>query len=45
MKLNFLQGTAQALALDIEAAFSGAIEAEAGIELDQAMINAVNGSF
>jgi len=45
VKLNFLQGTAQALALDIEAAFSEAIEAEAGIELDQAMINAVNANF
>ncbi len=45
VKANFLAGSAQALALDIEAAFSAAIEAEAGISLDRAMINAVNTSF
>ena len=45
VKSNFLASSAQALALDIEAAFSAAIEAQAGIALDQAMINAVNTSF
>jgi len=45
VKANFLSSSAQALALDIEAAFSAAIEAEAGISLDQSMINAVNTSF
>jgi peptidyl-prolyl cis-trans isomerase D len=45
VKQNFLASSAQALALDIEAAFSTAIEAQAGISLDQSMINAVNTSF
>jgi SurA-like N-terminal domain/PPIC-type PPIASE domain len=45
LKAAFSQSTAQALALDVQSAFSAAIEAEAGIVLDQAMINAVNASF
>ncbi|GGD33564.1 peptidyl-prolyl cis-trans isomerase [Sinisalibacter lacisalsi] len=45
VKQNFLASSAQTLALDVEAAFSAAIEADAGITLDQAMINAVNTSF
>lgn len=45
VKQSFLTSSAQALALDIEAAFSTAIETQAGIALDQAMINAVNTSF
>ncbi|SMH29945.1 peptidyl-prolyl cis-trans isomerase [Maritimibacter sp. HL-12] len=45
VKANFLARSAQTLALDIEAAFSAAIEAQAGITLDQSMINAVNTSF
>lgn len=45
IKTNFAETTAQTLALDIQSAFSAALEAEAGIVLDQAMINAVNASF
>lgn len=45
VKAEFLTGTAQALALDIEAAFSAALEEAAGITLDRAMVNAVNASF
>ncbi|OIP85005.1 MAG: hypothetical protein AUK37_04975 [Rhodobacterales bacterium CG2_30_65_12] len=45
IKGSFAQTTAQSLALDLQSAFSAALEAEAGITLDQAMINAVNTSF
>lgn len=45
VKDRFLASTAQGLALDIEAAFSAAIEENAGITLDQQMINAVNANF
>ncbi|GKY89082.1 peptidylprolyl isomerase [Sinisalibacter aestuarii] len=45
LKTGFAQSTAQALALDVQSAFSAALEAQAGIVLDQAMINAVNASF
>jgi parvulin-like peptidyl-prolyl isomerase len=45
IKANFTQTTAQALALDVQSAFSAALEAQAGITLDRAMINAVNTSF
>jgi peptidyl-prolyl cis-trans isomerase D len=45
LKANFAQGTAQAIALDVQTAFSEALENDAGIVLDQAMINAVNASF
>lgn len=45
IKTGFAESTAQSLALDIQSAFSAALETEAGITLDQAMINAVNASF
>ncbi|MEJ2029762.1 MAG: SurA N-terminal domain-containing protein [Maritimibacter sp.] len=44
-KLSFRQQTAQAVAQDLEDAFASAIEAQAGVALDQAMINAVNSQF
>ncbi|WP_371169666.1 SurA N-terminal domain-containing protein [Aliiroseovarius sp. 2305UL8-7] len=42
LKENFAAGTAQQLALDVERAFSRAIQDRAGIELNRAVINAVN---
>ena len=45
VKANFAAGTAQEIALDVEAAFSRAIQTRAGIELNRAVINAVNAQF
>ncbi|HHC29252.1 MAG TPA: peptidylprolyl isomerase, partial [Rhodobacterales bacterium] len=42
IKASFAASTAQSLASDVESAFSTALENEAGITLDHAMINAVN---
>ncbi len=44
-KTSFGQTTSQAVAQDLESAFASAIEAQAGITLNQAMINAVNAQF
>lgn len=44
-KLSFSQQTSQAVAQDLEDAFAKAIESQAGITLNQAMINAVNAQF
>lgn len=45
VKGAFSQRSAQEIALDLEAAFSGALEAEAGITINRAMVNAVNANF
>ena len=45
VKSNFADTTAQALSQDLQAAFAAALEIQAGITLDQAMINAVNAQF
>ncbi len=45
IRAAFAESTAQALALDVQAAFATALEIKAGITLDRAMINAVNASM
>lgn len=45
LKASFAAGTAQEIALDIENAFARAVQARAGIELNRAVINAVNAQF
>ncbi|WP_424940186.1 SurA N-terminal domain-containing protein [Aliiroseovarius sp. S253] len=45
IKANFAAQTAQEIAIDIESAFSRAVENKAGIELNRPMINAVNAQF
>ncbi|MCK8462548.1 SurA N-terminal domain-containing protein [Aliiroseovarius sp. S1339] len=45
LKENFATGTAQEIALDVENAFARAVQARAGIELNRAVINAVNAQF
>ena len=42
LKANFASGTAQEIALDVENAFARAVQNRAGIELNRAVINAVN---
>lgn len=42
LKANFATGTAQEIALDVENAFARAVQNRAGIELNRAVINAVN---
>ncbi|MDE9450735.1 SurA N-terminal domain-containing protein [Aliiroseovarius sp. Z3] len=45
LKANFAAGVAQEIALDVENAFARAVQARAGIELNRAVINAVNAQF
>ena len=45
IKARFAGETAQALSQDLQDAFGAALETQAGITLDQAMINAVNAQF
>ncbi len=45
LKASFAARTAQEIALDIENAFARAVQARAGIELNRAVINAVNAQF
>ncbi len=45
VRAAFAESTAQALALDVQTAFAAALETQAGIALDRAMINAVNASM
>lgn len=45
IKATFATQTAQEIAIDIEAAFSRAVQTKAGIELNRPMINAVNAQF
>ncbi|MCK0143430.1 peptidyl-prolyl cis-trans isomerase [Aliiroseovarius sp. F20344] len=45
IKANFATQTAQEIAIDIENAFSRAVQTKAGIELNRPMINAVNAQF
>ena len=45
VKARFADQTAQALAQDLQDAFAAALETQAGISLDQGMINAVNAQF
>ncbi len=44
-KARFADATAQAVSQDLQDAFAAALETQAGITLDQAMINAVNAQF
>ena len=44
-KSGFADQTAESLSQDIQAAFAAALETQAGITLDQAMIAAVNAQF
>ena len=45
VKSSFADATARALSQDLQDAFAAALETQAGITLDQAMINAVNAQF
>ena len=45
VKSSFADATAQAMSQDLQDAFAAALETQAGISLDQAMINAVNAQF
>ncbi|MCK0139000.1 SurA N-terminal domain-containing protein [Aliiroseovarius sp. F47248L] len=45
LKANFATGVAQEIALDVENAFARAVQTRAGIELNRAVINAVNAQF
>lgn len=45
LKASFAASTAQEIALDVENAFARAVQARAGIELNRAVINAVNAQF
>ena len=45
LKTGFSQQISQQMALDLQAAFAAELEAQAGITLDQGVINAVNANF
>ncbi|MZR13947.1 peptidylprolyl isomerase [Maritimibacter sp. DP07] len=45
VKSTFAQRVSQGMALDLQDAFSSALETQAGVTLDQAMINAVHANF